>query len=328
MRKLPIILFLTVGLWLEAQPTDSILANTNYFKFHSNFWINLHHFLYQKAKGSQISKLQEDGLEFLDIGEEPIIDGLSNNDHEVLSNAILYYKQNLIQTSLSRMGNLRDWLQDQSDYQLLEPFDSTQLTSILNSVSGIYRQNLWSIHHKQNQIVIQQHVEVIRNIEDETIDRLEDMAGYEWPDRKVRIDLTAYANWAGAYTPSGPDPQVYISTLDPGSFETFFIETVFHEGTHLLFSRESAFRSEIFFMSKEKGIDFPRSLWHASQFYLTGRLVQDQLKARGLNHDLIMFERDVFSQSNTSDFRSILEAYYLGKSELEPTIDNLLESLK
>ncbi len=312
------------------QKKTSIIGESHHFEFHSNFWINLHHFLYQQAKGDQVTHLQKDGYSILDVGEDSIFQILNTDERNILNASIQYYKDHLTdKTLLFDLGKMRLWLQNQ-DIQI--PITDTTFTKdysqILNDFSSVYKSRFWEIHDRQNKRIFDEHFLTVNELEVGMIDRLEHFAGYSWPDSKIRIDLTAYASWAGAYTQTRPNFNIIISTLDPFSNQSAFIETVFHEGAHVLFNRESEFRSIIYNMSKEMDIEFPRNLWHASQFYLCGRLVQDELQKRNVNHELVMDVKNIFSIINTSKFRSALESYYRNDTDLENTIRALLIDLK
>lgn len=312
------------------QKQTSIVKESRHFEFHSNFWINLHHFLFQQAKGDQVSHLQEDGNPILDVGEDSVFQMLSTKERNILITSVQYYKDHLINKSLLfDLAGLRLWLQNQ-DIQtpITDTTFTKELIQILHDFSHVYKSHYWKIHDKQNKKILDGHFLIINELEVEMIERLQQLAGYDWPDSKIRIDLTAYANWAGAYTQSRPNFNIIISTLDPFSDQSAFIETVFHEGAHILFSRESEFRSKIYFMSKEMDMEFPRNLWHASQFYLCGRLVQDKLQDRNIRHELTMDVKNIFSNYNTSKFRSVLEGYYSDDTNLENTIKALLDDLK
>ncbi|MGB0177340.1 MAG: hypothetical protein ACPF9D_09245, partial [Owenweeksia sp.] len=182
----------------------------------------------------------------------------------------------------------------------------------------------WPLHQNRNREVLKKYLPMIREIETGTIKRLEQLAGSKWPEGKIRVDLSAYASWAGAYSQNYPSISVIISSLDPFATEPSLVETLFHEGTHMLFSRTSQFRSRIYYMSKEMDVKFPRGLWHACQFYLCGRLIQDKFAERGIKYELVMDEKNIFSATATPAFRSVLESYYQGRSDLEKTVMGLL----
>ncbi len=306
-------------------------AETQYFSFHSHFWVNLHHFLYEKASGQEHQKLSEDGLAFLDIGEEGVFEKLNKGEKAAIDDALDYYRDSVIRKSLIGQGDISLWLQKQDEEGLIQDtLFSLKYTMLLNEVSKVYREHFWPIHLLQNQNTLKEQIGTITRFESEIMTRMEELAVSAWPIDRIRIDLTAYGNWAGAYTFIYPTPNVFISTLDPASRTSGFIETVFHESSHVLFSRESGFRSRIYFMSQELGVKFPKQLWHASLFYLCGRAVQDALAGIGIDHTMIMYERNVFSDYHTPEFKQQLEAYYQGKTDMENTIRNLLsnESIK
>jgi hypothetical protein len=313
----------------QGQHQALAIAKSEYFTFHSNYWINLHHFLYQQAQGSQVKKLMEDGNRLLNTGEDSIRLTLSLSESETWTKSIAYYDKHLITKSLFKLSNVRAWLEKQP---LQEPITDTSFTDvytkILNNFAPIYKKHFWPIHNAHNIGIINTHLKNIQRIEKDAVLRLEQLAGFKWPGDKVRVELTAYADYAGAYTITAPDMIIFISTLDPFSLQSEFIETVLHEGTHLLFTRESLFRSEIYFKSQDMKMEFPKELWHACQFYLCGRLIQDLLKPYGINHTLSMYLRKIYTEYNTAVFRQILDKYYLGEEGLESTVESLLKEVK
>lgn len=326
MRYFPGTLTLFIFLLGTIPLRSAILEESDYFQFHSNFWINLHHFLYQQAKGDQQLHLQEDEYTLTNIGDTQIVAALKEADRKIFQQAVHYYSTYLIDKSLLfDLANHRQWLQKQKeDSPITDTSFGARYTEILNRTAPVYRKNFWNLHHQQNSKILEKHFKIIQNIEAESIRTLEKMAGADWPAGKIRVDLTAYGNWAGAYTQSQPDFNITISSLDPFSLQPAFIETVFHEASHILFTRESKLRAKIFFMSNEMDVKFPRNLWHAAQFYLCGRLIQDKLKEFNIEYVLMMDIKHIFAQSNTPPFRSALEKYYQGDADLENTVRALL----
>lgn len=312
---------------VQSQP---VLQNTKYFEFYNEYWINLHHFLYQKAKGSQLSKLEEDRMDFLDIGEDAVI--LNTEEDKVIKKAVFYYKKNLVSKRLrSELGDIRVWLQQQASKKIItDTTFSSAFTNILNEASDVYRLKYWAIHKEVNVNTLDNHIETIRSIESVIISKMEKMARYKWPKgTKVRVDLTVYANYAGAYTATRPKMNIVLSTIDPLNNTSDFIETIFHEGSHILYNyQDSPFREEIFYQAKEMGMNFPRNLWHASLSYLCGRATQDALKNLSIDHKLDMDVRNIFIAYNTKEFRNILEKYYQGKIDMTNTVSQLLSDLK
>ena len=320
------------GLSLKSQPLTQAVDSSQYFEFHINYWTNFHHFFYQQAKGSQLRKLEEDGMAFPDIGEDSLYRQLNADQLKNLKEAVLYYQYFMANKDLRRdLREERGFFQRQKDYLLVnDSIFTNDFYRVLNEASEVYRYTFWPLHKAHCEKVLSEHVSTIREMEQISIERMEKLAGYPWPAKtKVRVDITAYANYAGAYTPTRPNMTIIISTLDPLSSGTSFIETIFHEGTHLLFPfKKSPFRDAVYTISEEIGLKYPQGFWHACQFYLCGRVVQDQLKKRGISHTMDMDLRNIYRMYNTKEFRSTLEQYYIGQADMETTVRALLTALK
>lgn len=331
--KLFVISFLVNIFVLGQNGEKTIIAETGYFEFHSDYWINLHHFLFQKAGRSQEKKLKEDGYQLLEINEAAVYKGLDTEQSKKLEEAVEYYQKNIVNKDLIRqLGKERVWLQKQNaDNRITDTLFSKAYTKVLNQASEVYKTTFWPLHMKQNELVIERHLPIVKKMEGYYFSKITKLALQDWPSKtKVRVDLTAYANYAGAYTPTRPYFNLIISSLDPGTENTGFIETLFHEGTHLIFLYGGPFRSGISEIFDQEGfkMEYPGHLWHASMFYLCGRVVQDELEKLGIdNHQLTMDERNIYTRYNSEEFRRILELYYQGKSDFETTIIRLLDDL-
>lgn len=329
-----VLMLLCMGCCAYGQSKDSEgVVTTDYFEFHSNYWINLHHFLYQKASGSQLRKLREDGNGFLDIGEEEVYGRLSVAEQTMLADALTYYSDSLISKSLLfNLGKERVWLQGlKASTKIKDTTFSKKYTDLLNQVSPVYHKHFWPLHTKQNRAVIQGQLDLIQTFEKVVIPKMEGFAMKKWPARKkVRVDITAYANYAGAYTAARPRFNIFVSSLDPNSEATSFVETILHEGSHLLFNYGGPFREGIsaHFDAMQLEIPYPKHLWHAALFYLCGRSVQVELqKIKHPEYSMIMDARHVFSGYNTLGFREVLERYYQNEVDFDTTASMLLQGL-
>lgn len=313
---------------------NSSIDSTSYYSFHIDYWVNLHHFLYQKAKGSQISKLQEDGLEFQDIGESDIYTSLSKSQKQKLDNAIEFYVQNLIQKDLLRdLGEIRIWLQNHKKSRTIkDTLISQEYTDILNDASEVYKNTFWPIHKAHNLKVLQKHIDLIKDIESPVIPKMEKLSLNKWPaNSKVRVDLTVYGNYAGAYTPSRPKMNIFISTIDPRALTPSFVETIFHEGSHLLFNYGGPWRGGIteIFEQKNLEIDYPIHLWHASLFYLCGKICKEEFSKKGFDDYVIsMHDRNIFSEYRKNEYLLTLDRYYNDEITFAEAITEMLSYLK
>lgn len=332
MRYILLILIIISLVSCNRDQETAIEYTTDYFEFENNYWVNLHHFLYQKADSGQLRKLEEDGLDFIEIGENKAYEQLSSKEKEILNQAIKYYKDSLITKSLRRdLNDLRIWLNEKEEFKNISDNSfGEEFTAIINSFSPIYEKHFWEIHKAHNLSVLKKHIAIVDEIENEVINKMERLSLNKWPDStKVRVDITAYANWAGAYTSSKPKMNIVLSTMDPNNVTSSFMETVLHEGSHLLYLfGESPIRDKFYFKSEELELEFPRNLWHASMFYLCGRATQDALSEQNINHNMLIDEKNIFSDYNTSEFRNISEAYYNNTLNADSMVVKLLTEIK
>ena len=325
---------LRFGDGLIAQTSESALDSTFYFSFHNNYWINLHHFLYQKASENQLSKLRQDGNEMLVIGEKAVEESLNDKQRSDLNSAIGYYKNNIIHKNLLRgLGFERFWLQKQTGTSTVaDSTVSNRFADVLNHVSKTYRKTYWPIHKKHNEKVLEHQLQNIRKLEKRIIPRMERLSRTPWPNgKKVRVDVTVYANYAGAYTPTRPIFNVIVSTIDPRSYGPDFLETIFHEGSHLLFRYGGPWRESIFqaFESGVYKMKFPRNLWHVSLFYLCGKVCMEEFAKIGItDYEMTMLTRNIFRNYHYPELFDTLNVYLQDNSDLDATTKELLQLLE
>jgi hypothetical protein len=104
-------------------------------------------------------------------------------------------------------------------------------------------------------------------------ERLADIYQTRWPHKKIRVDVVAYANWAGAYTTVDP-LRVTISSLDQRNQGAQALEVLFHEGSHGI---AEAVQTAIIRECRQRDKPIPRDLWHALVFYTTGEVIRTVL---------------------------------------------------
>jgi hypothetical protein len=306
---------------------DSILVDTlyqtQYFSFHNNLWMNLHHFFYEQACNRQRNKLAEDGLVFNEIGDSLNIAGLKAQEKTMFDEGVAFYAERIIDQELLKSGRIFKWLQAQPIGQkIVDTTYSKAFSETLNQLKPLYENHFWQRHQKENHELLDRYIDLIKKTENKVIHKMEALSGSKWKG-VVRIDLTTYGNWAGAYSPDYDN--IVISSIDPMMNSTIFIEFVFHESSHLLFTRKSPFRMSIFTKSKEMEIRQPRLLWHAAMFYLSGLATKEVLNEHGLNHELIMKKKNVFERYyKHQEFKSILKDYYHSDIELSEMATQLL----
>src|SRR5437773_9731964 len=103
-----------------------------------------------------------------------------------------------------------------------------KLTQVLESAASIYRAHLWPQHDLANRRWILRVAPLVREQGVGLSERLADIYQTRWPREKIRVDVTGYANWTGAYTTADP-LRVTISSLDARNQGTEALEVLYHE---------------------------------------------------------------------------------------------------
>jgi hypothetical protein len=232
------------------------------FEFHSGFWMNLHHFLYEQAQPASTDPLKAVTAKV--------------NGGPAWAAAVLFYKEKMISHDLlfdDGMSEIKFALEDQEAAKTLTPTGhlTPELIAVFEEAAPAYRENWWKAHDATNRQWIEQ-VSVLANKYGETLVR-ELSAAYKtsWPAYTIRVDVTNYANWSGAYTTIDPT-RITISAGDRANWETAALEIVFHEASHgIVQNLRAAIAAEC---AKQK-VRLPRAdLWHAVLFYTTGEIVR------------------------------------------------------
>ena len=295
------------------------IAVTDKYEFYSNFWINQHHFLYNKA-GKAKDTNWNDGFADGELGK------LSAEERQTLKEGIVFYRDSVISYNLlfnRGLYKLKRTLINFSEDESFEMEDfSDELVEHLNKIKPVYKKYFWDKHHQSNNAVVNKHLDFITKYEDEIFERVSDLAQQPWKDEKIRIDVTYYANWAGGYTSVSPEVHVVITSQDEGIGD--WLELLFHEPCHSIMSSSNYKAAELISKVSERlGMVPPRNLWHSLLFYFSGIAVQEALEKEGVDYELYMIRNDVFSNHHEVIFKH-MPAYAHGEMTFEEALENLI----
>jgi hypothetical protein len=299
MRSLPslfratlLLLLVAYFLPVSADPraqSDSIFGPLPVFEFHSGFWLNLHHMLYEQAKAlrdpSEHPTPGKYAHSFLDRAPEPH-PALTPSEQRTWNDAINFYVVNFADRDLLFSNDLVILKNQLGDFEDCDELSGAKkktcdaglppnITHVLESAAAIYRAHYWSAHDRANRQWIAMIAPLIREQGVGISERLAAAYQTKWPKPKIRVDVSVYANWAGAYTTLDP-LRVTISSLDPRNQDTAALEVLFHEASHGIAEPvEQAIVREC--RQRDKAI--PRDLWHALVSYTTGELIRTAMTA-------------------------------------------------
>ena len=138
---------------------------------------------------------------------------------------------------------------------------------ILEAAAPIYRAHWWADHDRTNRRWVVRVSPLVREQGVGLSQRLADIYQSKWPKDKIRVEVCAFANSAGAYTTLDP-LRVTIASIDPRNQGPEALEVLFHEASHdIARPVEDAISREC----RQRDKPIPRDLWHALIFFTTSR---------------------------------------------------------
>ncbi len=261
------------------------------FELHSGFWINLHHTLYHEARlpaaAAKPDKSGKTSGPTLNTVPDAKL-ALTSAEQHIWDDAVAYYAANYAAKDLlfsTELIQLKDQLGDFEDCDELSGRKRKfcdaglppKLTQVLEAAAPIYRAHFWPEHDRANRRWIMRVAPLVREQGVGLSERLADIYQTRWPREKIRVDLTGYANWSGAYTTVDP-LRITISSLDLRNQGATALEVLFHEGSHGI---AEPVQAAIIRECRQRDKAIPRDLWHALVFYTTGEVIRPVLGASG-----------------------------------------------
>jgi len=274
----PLLLLLTVAMLAPLALAAELQSDSSYellpvFELHSGFWMNLHHTLYQQAR----QRRDKQGV----TSKVVPASRLSDSEQRAWDAAVSYYVANYSGKDLlfsTEMILLKNQLGDFEDCDELSGASKKtcdaglppKITQVLDSAAPIYRAHWWREHDRANRKWIAAVAPLVRNRGLELAHRLAEIYQTAWPAEKIRVDVSSYANWAGAYTTLDP-LRVTISSTDLRNQGNAALEVLFHEASHGI---AESVQAAIVRECRQRDKPIPRDLWHALIFYTTGELIR------------------------------------------------------
>jgi len=255
------------------QDSVPITSSDSLFEFHSGFWINLHHFLYEQAA---IATAGPKGTphEAELATDASMSAGLSEDESKAWSDALVYYRAKMLRHDLGSDDDLvkiKNRLEDiegatTADRSDLDP----QLVAVLDAAAPIYRAHWWFLHDKANQAWIAAVMPLVDSQGAGLAQQIATAFETPWPDRPLRVDVVAYANYAGSYTTLHP-ARITISSIDGGNQGTAALEVLFHAASGVIIDPISKTVEQAYERAKK---DSPPEITEMILWFTSGFFVQ------------------------------------------------------
>ena len=270
---------------LGSMPAASQLPRSELFTFHSDVFINFHHFLYRWAQagpGADTSRLDRRirvRPQDLDVYEQ--MDATQRERWDV---PVAYYRANMIDRDLlfdDEMLALRDCLVMAGNFcDRIAARDQATL-ELLNEHMGQYRMFFWEVHNQANRAWIAEMIPLALRFEGEIAPRMAAAYTGAWPERRNRVDVTFYANRVGGYTTA--DGHITVSGIEAGTQGYLGLELLFHEASHGD-TMERPLHRLVRDAFDAIGAETPRDLWHMTIFYTSGQVTRQVLAEAGIDY--------------------------------------------
>lgn len=229
------------------------------FAFHSNLWLNLHHFLYHQARARSappdLPRAWQDALDYY-ARELAGRDLLFNSDMVNIKNRLV---------ELEGCAELSGRSGPQCVLGL-----RPELAEALERAAPLYRERWWAEHDRQNRAWVGAMSPLVEQLGGVLAEQLAQAYRQDWPAGRIRVDVAYYANGAGAYTTLHP-VHILVGSSAEANQGPAGLEILFHEASHAL---AEGVREGIARECRARNKPIPRDLWHALLFYTTGEVVR------------------------------------------------------
>ena len=299
-----------------APEADCYRVESERFVFHSDPWINLHHFLYQWASASAERK-PGDTRPPVEVPEIEHRQDLAEGERQAWERAVAYYRERLIGGDLLAdldLVGLKEQLAALACTANSAKGIDPELWKVLVEAMPVYRRHWWPEHHAANVGWIGERLRQLRSYETVLAKRLAEAYGGEWPPERIRVDVAAYSNWAGAYTTNNPN-QLTISRRSYEGLDG--LEIVFHEVSHASFFEQRIFE-QLATAFRPHGVKPPGRLFHVIQFVTPAELIRSLLGNEQPKGYRSIAER-VYAEGPAADHYRIVLKYW--KPFLDGKID-------
>jgi hypothetical protein len=235
------------------------------FSFHSNAWLNLHHYVRAAARGG------------------PAATGLTEDEQKQWAAGVEFYKPYAARDVLRDDGMvaIASALRGAEGKNTLDGIAiDPALKSMLERLMPIYRTHWWPQHDRANREWITAIVPLVERHGEAISQSLLRTYGTTWPAQPMHVDLSVVAGPVGGFSVNN---HITISSSDPSYRGYAALEMAFHEASHGLGLFDGLIQP-LDRAAAGQTVTLPPQLWHAVLFYTAGEMTMRELKAHGIDY--------------------------------------------
>ncbi|PBQ32717.1 hypothetical protein CNR22_13345 [Sphingobacteriaceae bacterium] len=310
-------------------PQKTVLLETKYYSFQSNPQLNAHLYLYNRAMGCKFKKVHEDSLAYYSFKDKLKL--VKPADLKTLNAVLMYYRDSLTAKDLLLDSLMRDFTDRLS--QGTTPTLAWQLRTLdqIKIFQPYFNKLYWKELDAENKKWILATKDQLVKQETAVVPELERIYQTQLPQsKKITVDLTCYATWAGAYTYHDLMPHIIFAASRGSNKGELATEVVFHETSHFLVDKVEG---KIKVLAKGKDIRKTINLWHNMIFYTTGNVMDKQWAKEGKL--IFPYYVQMKFEEKFPDFKATVEAckeywdpYISGQSDLDAALKAIVKYIQ
>lgn len=238
------------------------------------FWLNLHHFLYVLGRvEAKMPDIRRAAVAGAPADEAEGLKLLSEAERQVWREAVTAYAGRM-----SKLDTVFDSeLVDVTNGLRRAPADRAAssaridpaVAAVLDKAAPLYRKAWWTRHRDANRQWLASMQAPLKQHGAAVLAYLSRAYGEPWMKGGYPVNVSAWSNWAGAYSTSFS--LLVVSSMNPGNEGLHGFEITFHEAMH---QWDEEIDARLTSIAKEKGLKFDDLLSHAMIFYTTGEAMR------------------------------------------------------
>jgi hypothetical protein len=270
------------GVGTNARPSATVPRGPlPVFALYSNFWVNLHHVLYEQARLRSERPVVRSQNKPAGEASGLRMEVLSGPEQSDWNAALDVYVARMAPHDLlfdEDMVRINNRLSEMGDTQKAEETGFLPpVIAALAKAAPIYQRHWWPEDDRANRAWIDAVAPLVEELGAQIARELSAIYRAPWPKGPIHVDVSAYAGVYGGYTTLDP-LHITVSSRDPRNQSLAGFELLFHEASHGLADPvRAALDREFLTLAKP----IPRDLWHALLFYTTGEVVRHMLASAG-----------------------------------------------
>jgi hypothetical protein len=298
------------------------------FRFEADgFWLNLHSFLYVLGRAEAgMRDIKRRAVVGAPADQDAGLRSLTDAERNVWRDAVTAYaksvslKDAVFDAEVFDVSNALVALKASDDLDRAKGLNPA-VRAILEKAAPIYRKAWWPQHQQSNTDRVAQLQRLVAQYGDQVLRYITRAYQEPWPAGGYPVNISAYTNWAGAYSTRG-DLLVFSST-DPGNTGTLGLEIVFHEAMHQWDQQMMKKLADAGKQSGKRAI--PGGITHSMIFFTAGEAVRSVVPAHTPYADVNGIWRTDNHVTNKPLLDAAWKPYLDGQGTLSEALVGLLQ---